>query len=188
MIFPFAATTGSSAIVEVLDILPALLAVLVLLVILWTVLASMGDRLLVRALRSSGASYSSTSASSVKGWGVAALFFADERVTGPKYSRSGSEGVGLGEMTRGVSGTDCFPRKDMVSEKGGRAGQRTAPTTMRRRDWKAEGQARETAGVVEWRCLSRREERVSSSSSSSSWIRELLELRKSENRFQVLLQ
>lgn len=164
--FPFAARTGSSAMVEVLDMLPALLAVLVLLVILWTVLASMGDRLLVRALRSSGASYSSSSACSAKGCGVAALFLVDERVTGPKYSRSGSEGVGLGEMTRGVSGTDCFPpRKDMVSEKGGRTGQRTAPTTMRRRDWKADGQERETAGVVEWRCLSRREARVSVSSS-----------------------
>ena len=58
-------------------------------------------------------------------------------------------------MTRGVPGT-AFLRSDMVKETGGSAGQRAAPTTMRRRDSKLEGQK-----GVEWRCLSRREERAS---------------------------
>jgi hypothetical protein len=67
-----------------------------------------------------------------------------------------SDGVGLGEMTRGVEGTPDFWRSDMVvSEKGGRTGQRMAPTIMRRRHSKPDGQRREPAP----RCLSRREVR-----------------------------
>lgn len=62
-----------------------------------------------------------------------------------------------------------------MREKGGRTGQRTAPTTMRRKDSKPEGQ--EMVVVVEWRCLSRREERVSKVLSEA--------LTKSENRFQA---
>lgn len=58
---------------------------------------------------------------------------------------------------RGLAGT--LPRRvaGMMEEKGGRTGHRTAPTTIRRRDLKVQGQ--EIQGVVEWRCLSRRDAR-----------------------------
>jgi len=73
---------------------------------------SMGLRLRVRARRSSGLSSSSSSST---GAGVAIRFRAADLVTGPKYdSRSSiSEGVGLGEMTRGVAGME-FPLMDML--------------------------------------------------------------------------
>jgi len=59
-------------------------------------------------------------------------------------------------MTRGVSG--ILERNDMVKENGGRAEQRTAPTTIRLRALKPEGQ--KVLGIAEWRCLSRRDERT----------------------------
>lgn len=74
---------------------------------------SIGLRLRVRARRRSG--LSSSSGSSSTGAGVASRFRAADLVTGPKYdSRSStSEGVGLGEMTRGVAGMG-FPRTDIL--------------------------------------------------------------------------
>lgn len=60
-------------------------------------------------------------------------------------------------MTRGVEGT-LSERRDMVKVKGGSAGQRMAPKTMRLRQSKPEGQ-KQFVGE-EWRCLSRREERT----------------------------
>jgi hypothetical protein len=79
-----------------------------------------GLRLLVLARRRSAPSSSSSSSST--GAGVASRLRAADRVTGPKYdSRSSiSEGVGLGEMTRGVAG--MLPRPDMLYGKGGKAG------------------------------------------------------------------
>jgi hypothetical protein len=78
---------------------------------------------------------------------------------GPEYSTSFSEGVGLGEMTRGVSGI-FLERKDMANENGGSAGQRMAPTTMRCKESKPEGQKEQYEVDVEWRYLSRREDRT----------------------------
>lgn len=139
-------------------VLPAA-AVLVRLVMRGTARASMGDRLRVRALRRSGLSDSSSSERSSRGCGVGVLLRAAERVTGPEYSTSFSEGVGLGEMTRGVSGM-FFERKDMANENGGSAGQRMAPTTRRCKESKPEGQKEEYDDNVEWRYLSRREDRT----------------------------
>lgn len=119
---------------------------------------SMGDRLRVRDLRSSGASTSSYSSSGMRG--VDLRLRVAERVTGRSYetSVSCSEGVGDGEMTRGVAGTAALLRRaDMVTENGGSAGQEMAPATMRRRDSKPEGQ---NTKLVEWRCTSRRDERA----------------------------
>jgi hypothetical protein len=59
-------------------------------------------------------------------------------------------------MTRGVSG--ILDRKDMAKLKGGSAEQRTAPSTMRRRESRPGGQR--MLDVVEWRCLSRRDLRT----------------------------
>jgi hypothetical protein len=58
-------------------------------------------------------------------------------------------------MTRGVSG--ILDREDMVREKGGSVEQQMAPTTIRRRLLKPGGQ--KVLGIVEWRYLSRRDER-----------------------------
>lgn len=71
---------------------------------------SIGLRLRVRALESSGLSSSSISSST--GSGVASLLLAADRVIGPLYP-SCSDGVGLGDMTRGVDGMACFVRPDM---------------------------------------------------------------------------
>lgn len=80
-----------------------------------TFLVSRGLRLRVRALRNSG--LSSSSKSSDTGCGVASLLLAADRVVGPKYPSfplpSCSDGVGLGDMTRGVDGILCFPRPAM---------------------------------------------------------------------------
>lgn len=80
---------------------------------------AMGLRLLVRALRRSGpSSCSSSSKCSSTGCGVLTLFLTDDRVTGAEYvscdeaaSSRRSEGVGLGDITRGVAGTPF--RRDM---------------------------------------------------------------------------
>lgn len=76
---------------------------------------SIGLRLRVRALESSGLSSSSISSST--GSGVASLLLAADRVIGPLYPSwpvpSCSDGVGLGDMTRGVDGMACFVRPDM---------------------------------------------------------------------------
>jgi hypothetical protein len=75
---------------------------------------SIGLRLRVRALQRS--ELSSSSSSSVAGCGVATRLRAADRVVGPKYdgSRPLSDGVGLGEITRGVEGMLCLPRPAMV--------------------------------------------------------------------------
>jgi hypothetical protein len=49
---------------------------------------------------------------------VVSRFLAADLVTGPECASceeidSRSDGVGLGEMTRGVAGTEVFPRIDM---------------------------------------------------------------------------
>src|SRR4051794_7985368 len=70
-------------------------------------LVSIGLRLRVRALRRSGLSSSSRSSST--GFGVVNRLLAADLVVGPKYdsraAASFSDGVGLGEITRGVAGT-----------------------------------------------------------------------------------
>jgi hypothetical protein len=70
------------------------------------------------------------------GCGDETRLLVEERVMGAEYeeSCSRSDGVGLGEMTRGVAGTlACLRRVDMVKLKGGRVGQGAAPTAKRRR-------------------------------------------------------
>jgi hypothetical protein len=67
------------------------------------------------------------------GSGVDAAFFFADRVTGPKYpscdlSRD-SDGVGDGEITRGVAGMGFEEDRDIV--KGGNEGIRIAPVTRR---------------------------------------------------------
>lgn len=90
---------------------------------------STGLLLLVRALRRPGTS-SSSLPSSLTGNGVASRLLA-ARVMGPVYSSaSRSEGVGLGEMMRGVAG--ILLRVGMLCEgKGGRAGNEMAPERIR---------------------------------------------------------
>lgn len=131
-----------------------LLALLV--VIRGTLGVAMGERLRVRDLRDPGSSTSSSSSSS--GSLRAERFLAAERVTGPPRredddSCPDSSGVGLGEMTRGLAGTvdRVVRRVDMVREKGGRDGQGMAPTTMRRKVSKCEGQEKKSLCVVERR-------------------------------------
>jgi hypothetical protein len=85
---------------------------------------SIGLRLRVRDRLSSGWSGSSSSKSSSTGCGVVKRFLAADLVIGPPYedcAASCSEGVGLGEMTRGVAGMACLPGIDIVHENGGRA-------------------------------------------------------------------
>ena len=82
-----------------------------------------------------------------------ALRRAADRVTGALYA-SLSEGVGLGDVTRGVAGTLDL-RRAMVNENGGRTGQGKAPTNSRCRQAKPEGQnkgeGKEDVEVAEWR-------------------------------------
>ncbi len=122
-----------------------------------------GLRLRVRALRSSWLSELSSSSSSSTRCGVLGRFLAADRVTGPKYesceppsaaaAASLSDGVGLGEMTRGVPGTACLVRRtDMADENGGRLGRQIAPMNARRRSKKGRRAA--------CRCWSFREERA----------------------------
>jgi hypothetical protein len=117
----------------------------------------MGLLLFDLALLKSAFTSSSSSRSSFIGSGVADFFFFADLVTGPKYpscddSRA-SEGVGEGEMTLGVAGTGFEEDRDMV--KGGREGIRIAPVIRR---WKSVALASQ---LVEWRCLSFREARMS---------------------------
>jgi hypothetical protein len=102
-------------------------------VILCGLLVSIGDRLLVLALLRSGASESSFE-SSATGCGVdILLLLAADLVTGALYSRfSRSDGVGLGEITRGVAGTP-ERRREVMAWKGygGRAGQKAVPEARR---------------------------------------------------------
>jgi hypothetical protein len=69
-----------------------------------------------------------------------------------------------------------------VKEKGGSAGQRTAPTTMRRRESKPEGQ--KVLCLLEWRCLSRRDERTVATLSDEQEMLGDDAPAKSENKFQ----
>lgn len=114
--------------------------------------ASIGLRLRVRERRrSSGGSESSSSRSSSTGFGVPRRFLAADLVTGPPYevcAVSRSDGVGLGEMTRGVAGMACFPGIDIAQEKGGKAGGVMTPLNRRVRRCNGMGQR------AEWRCLS----------------------------------
>lgn len=86
-------------------------------VILCGRLVSIGDLLLVLALLTSGASESSLE-SSATGCGVdILLLLAADLVTGALYSRfSRSDGVGLGEITRGVAGTPERRRAVMTAK------------------------------------------------------------------------
>lgn len=59
-------------------------------------------------------------------------------------------------MTRGVSGTLVW---DMVQENGGSAGVWMTPATMRQSEERPECQ-KVLFCIVEWRCLSRRDERI----------------------------
>lgn len=83
-----------------------------------------------------------------------ALRRAADLVTGALYA-SLSEGVGLGDVTRGVAGTVDL-RRAIVNENGGRTGQGKTPTRSRCKQVKPEGQERgvrkECVEVVaEWR-------------------------------------
>ena len=88
------------------------------------------------------------------------LLLVDDLVTGPRYESCEdgascvSEGVGLGEVTRGVAGMAGLVRKAMANGNGGRGGERSAPTTVRRKETEPKGQREE------WRWLSIRERRV----------------------------
>jgi hypothetical protein len=105
-------------------------------------------------LRSAFTSSSSSRSSSI---GSGAFFFFADLVTGPKYpsceASRASEGVGEGEITLGVAGTGFEEDRDMV--KGGREGIRIAPVKRRGRSVTLASQ------LVEWRCLSFREARMS---------------------------
>jgi len=96
--------------------------------------------------------------SSSTGCGVANRLLAADLVVGPKYESradaSLSEAVGLGEMTRGVPGTDRFPRVDMSYGNGGSAGNDTTPERMR---WRSEKRRYQIVQSV--LCLSRRDSR-----------------------------
>lgn len=62
-------------------------------------------------------------------------------------------------MTRGVSGM-FLVEEDMATEKSGRTGQRMVPATMRLKESTPEDQKKEVVDGIEWRYLSRREERT----------------------------
>lgn len=115
----------------------------------------MGLLLFDLALLNSAFTSSSSSRSSLIGSGVVACFFFADLVTGPKYPSDelsrGSEGVGEGEMTLGVAGTELDA--DRAMEKGCSDGIRITPFSRRSRSMTLESQ------VVEWRCLSLREAR-----------------------------
>ena len=120
-----------------------------LVVMGWTVRVSIGERLRVRALRrpADESSLLFSLSSSWTGCGVDCRFRAADRVTGPALvddsTPASSDGVGLGEMTRGLAGTLFLVRRvDMAAaaateaarEKGGRVGlgrMPTAPTMVR---------------------------------------------------------
>ena len=122
-----------------------------------TLRVSIGLRLRVRDRLIPGLSDSSSSSSSTK-CGVVRRFLAADRVTGPPYEdceASISEGVGLGDMTRGVAGMACLLGIDILQENGGKAGGVMTPSNSRR--------VRLMMGIghrAEWRCLSFLDTRV----------------------------
>ena len=71
----------------------------------------------------------------------------------PSCDSFDSEGVGEGEITLGVPGMEADERRDIL--KGGNEGLRIAPVI-----WRARG-ANLKSQLVEWRCLSFREARIS---------------------------
>lgn len=123
-----------------------------------------GLRLLVLALLRSAkvSSSGSASCSSLIAPCAARLFFFADLVTGPKYPSFCSalsvvsEGVGLGEMTRGVAGT---PLREESMKKVGKQGLRIAPVSALSRS-PATGMNQE-GEPARRRCRSLRDERVS---------------------------
>lgn len=99
---------------------------------LLSLVVARGLLLLVRARRSP--LWPSSSGLSSTGWGVGGRFLREaDLVVGPKYegsreADSRSEGVGLGEMTRGVAGMTGLVAKGMASVgKGGRGDELMVP-------------------------------------------------------------